>query len=621
LAARPTAALSLAALGVVYGDIGTSPLYAMKECFAPSHGVAVTEENVLGVVSLFTWSLLLVVVGKYLTFVMRAENRGEGGILALLALLKDKTSRRGRILVTLAVFGAALLYGDGMITPPVSVLGAVEGLELVTDRLKGHVQYVAVGILVALFLIQRHGTRKIGAIFGPTMFVWFVTIGALGARSILRHPQILAALNPVHGVRFMANQGLRGYLLLGAVVLCITGAEALYADMGQFGKTPIRVAWYSLVFPALLLSYFGQGALYLSVGTGGHVDNPFFAQASGWARYPLIAIATLAAVIASQALISGAFSLTQQAVRLGFWPGVSIVHTSDEEAGQVYVPEINYMLGIGCVAITLAFQTADHLAAAYGIAVTGTMGITSVLFYVVARETWHWSRPVAGGIVACFLLVDLAFLGANVPKVAEGGWLPLVLAVGFFVVMTTWHKGRDIVLREVLSSAVPMKSFLVDIARDKPLRVPGIAVVLTPSLDVAPPVLLRFFAHSKVLHQHVVLLFVRVLDVATVPLAERITEVKDLGNGFLAIEAAFGFMQAPRIQDALAECGAYTALDPAGGVSFLLGRPSLTVGRSRQMRGWRRLLFSVLFRNARPLSALFQLPADRLVELRIDLPL
>jgi len=625
------AKLALGALGVVYGDIGTSPLYALKECFANhvDHGVETrviepVANNVFGVLSLVFWSLTMVVVVKYLTFIMRADNRGEGGILALLALLKpkagEKPMRSLSVMVLLGLFGAALLYGDGVITPAISVLSAVEGLEIATTALRPVIVPVTVAILVALFLAQRRGTAGMGRVFGPTMLIWFVTIAAVGAPWIFREPRVLQAVNPLYGVQFLFHHGLHGFLILGSVVLCITGGEALYADMGHFGRLPIRAAWYVVVFPALILNYFGQGAALLAT-EGRTVDNPFFGLVHGWTLYPLVAISTVATVVASQALISGAYSLTQQAVQLGYCPRVSIVHTSGEAEGQIYIPEVNNALMVACVALVLGFEESSRLAAAYGIAVTGTMSITTVLFYSVARQRWGWTILRAGALSLLFLVIDLAFFGANATKIGDGGWFPLAVGLGVFTMMTTWKRGREALAAFIKEATMPIDLFLADIDQTKPVRVKGAAVFMTSNPDGAPPVLLHHFKHNKVLHEKVVLLSIATQHVPEVTRDKRIRHIKDLGHGLYQVTADFGFMQTPNVLEVMGLC-AQAGLEIAyDDTSFFLGKETLIVTERKGLARWRKILFSYLSRNARPANAFFRIPPNRVVELGTQIEL
>ncbi len=517
-----TAALAFAALGVVYGDIGTSPLYAIKECFRGPHHVELTHDNVLGVLSLIFWSLNFVVSFKYIGLVMRAHNRGEGGILALLALARPGGRPKGRgILLLFGLFGAALLYGDGVITPAISVLGAIDGLSVATPVLSHMVVPLAIVIISALFMVQHKGTAGVGKLFGPVTTFWFVCIAALGIRGILLEPAVLAAINPWHAVDFFLREGLTGFKILAAVVLVITGGEALYADMGHFGPRPIRFAWFLVVLPALVLNYFGQGALLLTDPEA--VANPFYKMVPQFALYPMIAIATGAAVVASQALISGAYSLTQQAMQLGFAPRMRLIHTSHTEKGQIYMPGVNVALWAACVALVLAFRSADALAATYGVAVTGTMLTTSVLFAYVTRVKWRWPLWRVVVLTSVFVAVDIAFLGANLLKIPDGGWFPLVAALGVFTLMATWKRGRRQVTAILKESSLPLDLFIPDIARRKPHRVPGLAVFMTSIPDVAPSVLLHHIKHNKVLHEKVVLMTVEAAEFPTVSAADRFT--------------------------------------------------------------------------------------------------
>ncbi|HEV8194574.1 MAG TPA: KUP/HAK/KT family potassium transporter, partial [Ktedonobacterales bacterium] len=504
------------ALGVVYGDIGTSPLYAFRECFNPEYGLAPSVSTVYGLLSLIVWSLILIVSVKYIVFIMRLDNHGEGGILALLALLLQR--RRRGVLIALGLFGAALLYGDGVITPAISVLSAIEGLTVSTPQFSRYVVPSTLLTLFLLFFVQRYGTASIGIVCGPIMLIWFVLIGVLGVGEIMRGPAVLLALNPWYGVSFLLEHGLASLLVLGAVVLAVTGAEALYADMGHFGRSPIRLVWFGLVFPALLLNYFGQGALVLRVPDAVH--NPFYLLAPRHLLYPLIAIATLATVVASQALISGAFSLTQQAVQLHYSPRVSIIHTSRAEVGQIYIPAVNIALLMGCLLLVLGFKSSSALAAAYGIAVTGTMAITSVLFYVIARDRWQWSVWRAGALAGVFLTIDLAFFGANIVKTARGGWVPIAIATAIFLIMTTWNRGRELLQGILAQAALPLDRFIAEVRRANPPRVPGTGLFLTPTVDGAPLVLQRHLTFNKALQQEIVLLSITTEEVPAVQRAK-----------------------------------------------------------------------------------------------------
>jgi KUP system potassium uptake protein len=610
-------ALSLTALGVVYGDIGTSPLYALRECFKTEYGITPTHENVLGVLSLILWSLILVVSVKYIGYILRADNRGEGGILALLALLlqqkrRAEDKRRRLILISLGLFGAALLYGDGIITPAVSVLSAVEGLEVSAPLLTPYVMWISVVIILALFMVQRFGTASVGTAFGPVMLLWFLTIAALGLRSVIATPSVLLAINPVHGVRFFFDHGMAGFLTLGAVVLCITGGEALYADMGHFGKRPIRVAWFAVALPALVLNYFGQGALLLREAEA--AASPFYLLAPPALRWALIILAAAAAVVASQALISGAFSLTQQSVQLGYSPRVQIIHTSEHVAGQIYIPEVNNALMIGCVLLIIGFKNSSNLSAAYGIAVTATMGITSMLFAVVARTRWHWSLPHVISITAAFLVIDVAFLAANVIKIEHGGWVPIVVGIAVYTLMSTWKMGRAELARIQQDRQLPLTSFLESIGKSPPVRVRGTAVFMTSSPDGVPVVLLHHLKHYKMLHDNVVLLSVQTRGIPEVPEDRRVT-VEHLGQGFHRIIALFGFMESPSVPAVLKMAEAQGIKFPPMDTSYILGRERLVmVGHARMWR-WRKKLFALMSRNARSATEFFQIPPNRVVEL------
>jgi len=622
---RELAWLSLGALGVVYGDIGTSPLYALKECFAEHvvhHADPADRASVLGVVSLVFWALLLVVVIKYLVIVLRADNKGEGGTLALLALVQQKLSRqRDRIAIPilLALFGTGLLYGEGLITPAISVLSAVEGISQQSPQLSYLVVPIAVVILVVLFWVQRYGTGRIGAVFGWIMLAWFVSIGLGGIPQIARHPEILAAASPHHAISFFLHHGIDAFFLLGSVVLCVTGAEALYADMGHYGKTPIRIAWSLVVFPGLLLNYFGQGALYLGAET--YIDHPFYALYSGGPfLIPMIVLATCAAVIASQALISGAFSLTNQAVQLGYLPRVTVVHTSHKHEGQIYIPEVNWVFMIACVALVLAFQTSGNLAAAYGIAVTGLFLITGYLTTLVALRTWKWALGLALALYIPFVIVDLAFFSANVVKIAHGGWFPLVVAAALFAVMTTWWRGRTELSKTMEMGTIPDELFLTDIARAGLPRVPGTAVFMTSVTDGIPNVLLHHVKHNKVLHQQVVLLSV-ITENVPFAVGSAAIAVHDLGHGVYRVLARVGFMQQPNVPRILARCAKRGLLVPDADTTYYLGRQTLLTTGKANIARWRKMLFTFLARNARPPSLFFKLPPNRVVELGVQIEL
>ncbi|MFY0526638.1 potassium transporter Kup [Archangium gephyra] len=613
---KRVATLALGALGIVYGDIGTSPLYALRECFSGPHRVEPTHDNVLGVLSLVFWALIIVVSVKYLVFVMRADNRGEGGILALMALAMQR--KRGEevkvrpVVVTLGVFGAALLYGDGLITPAISVLSAVEGLSVATPFFEPYIQPLTIIILVGLFMIQRRGTAGIGAIFGPFMMVWFLTLAVLGIKEMVTYPAVLWAVSPLQAVRFFLNNQGHGFLVLGGVFLVVTGGEALYADMGHFGWRPIRWAWFVLVLPALMLNYMGQGALLLR--DPGKASNPFFYLAPTWALYPLVALATGAAVIASQALISGAFSLTQQAIQLGYTPRLEVVHTSAEERGQIYLPGINLVLLVGIIFLVLGFKSSSNLAAAYGISVTTTMTITTVLAYVVARERWNVPRAVALPVAAVFLVVDLSFWGSNVVKIAAGGWFPLLMALGVFTLMTTWKKGRDILANRLRGNSLPLKQLLDSFGEHPPVRVPGTAIFMTGNPEGTPPALLHNLKHNKVLHEQVMLLTIASEEVPHVPPEDRVEVIK-LEEGFVRVIARYGFMENPSIPDILKRGREKGLQFNLMGTSFFLGRETLIPSKKPGMAVWREALFSWMSRNARSATSFFRIPPNRVVEL------
>ena len=608
--------LALSALGIVYGDIGTSPLYALRECFTGAHGVTPTPANVLGVLSLIVWSLIIVVSVKYIIFVMRADNRGEGGILALMALAMHRPrgqSHRARpVLITLGLFGAALIYGDGVITPAISVMSAVEGLSVATPVFQPYVIPISLVILLLLFMVQRKGTAGIGSVFGPLMTVWFLVLAVLGVKELVHNPAVLWSLSPVHGVQFFMDNGWHGFLVLGAVILVVTGGEALYADMGHFGAKPIRRAWFGLVLPSLVLNYLGQGALLLRHAEAAR--NPFFLLAPDWALYPLVALSTAAAVIASQALISGSFSTTRQAMQLGYCPRMEVVHTSAEEMGQIYLPGINGALLVGVIALVLGFGSSSRLAAAYGIAVTTTMGITTMLAYVVARERWGVRRAVALPVVSLIMLVDLAFFGANVAKIPDGGWFPLLLAVCIFTLMTTWKRGRDILAGKLRAASLGLKDLLGSFGDHPPVRVPGTAIFMTGNPEGTPPALLHNLKHNKVLHEQVVLLTIIPEEIPHVVVGERV-EVEPLEQGFVRVVARYGFMENPSIPDILKRCREKGLQFQLMGTSFFLGRETIIPTKKPGMALWREALFTWMSRNARSATAYFRIPPNRVVEL------
>ncbi|HUR70179.1 MAG TPA: potassium transporter Kup [Candidatus Thermoplasmatota archaeon] len=618
--------LSLTTLGVVFGDIGTSPLYAMREAF---HGEATggrfaitpSPENVLGILSLIFWAFVLVVSIKYLSFVLRADNEGEGGIIALMALVHPEHGGRGggkarkpwsrAILVGLGIFGAALLYGDGMITPAISVLSAVEGLPVAVPSLSHLVIPLAIAVLIGLFLLQRRGTAAIGKLFGPIMLLWFLTIAVLGVRGIALAPQVLAAIDPRNAIAFFGRHGIGGFLVLGAVFLAVTGAEALYADMGHFGKGPIRFTWFAVALPALVLNYFGQGALLLV--SPASATNPFFALAPSWALIPLVILATSAAIIASQAIISGAFSLTAQAVQLGYSPRVEIRHTSEHEMGQIYVPPVNWLLMISTVGLVLAFRSSSALAGAYGVAVATDMVITSILFYVVAREHWGWNKWGLRALVALFLVVELSFLGANTLKILQGGWFPLTVAAAVFLLMTTWRQGREVLRGRLRETSIPIDKFMADIEKSHTTRVRGHAVYMTGNPTVAPPALVKNLQHNRVLHMRVALLSIVTEDIPHVARGERMA-LQSYGNGFYRVVARYGFMDEPDALEVLRLMREKNVDFPLHDTTFFLGRERLISTDRPGMARWRERLFSFMSRNAQQATEYFRIPPDRVIE-------
>ena len=613
--------LTLGALGVVYGDIGTSPLYALRECFHGEHGVAATHDNVLGVLSLIFWSLTLIISIKYILFVMRADNNGEGGILALLALVAQSPGARRKSrasLIALGLFGAALLYGDGMITPAITVLGGVEGLGVATDIFEPYIVPITIAILVMLFMIQARGTERVGMLFGPVMVVWFLTIAVLGVTWIVKDPRVLAAFNPFHALTFFLANGWHGFVVLGAVFLVVTGGEALYADMGHFGRRPIQLAWFFVVLPALFLNYLGQGAMILL--DPATAVSPFYLTAPRWALYPLVVLATMAAIIASQALISGAFSLTRQAIQLGYSPRLDIAYTSEHHQGQIYIPQVNWALMFATVGLVLGFRSSSALAAAYGIAVTLTMLITTMLAYLVARGAWGVRRPVAGSLALFFFVIELAFFGANLTKVTHGGWFPLVVGALVYTVLSTWKRGRALLAERMRERLYPFDRFLKDIESYPPQRVAGTAIFMTSNLQGTPPTLLHNLQHNKVLHERVILLTVITSDVPHVSSDGRV-QVETLGQGFYRLTLRYGFMEEPDVPDALNEASRRGFPVDLAETTFFLGVETLLATRRPGLPLWRERLFVLIARNALRANAFFKIPPERVVELGMQVEL
>ncbi len=610
-----TMGLAVAAIGVVFGDIGTSPLYTLKEVFAGHHPLAVSAPNVMGILSLIFWALIIVVSLKYVVFIMRADNNGEGGIMALLALVQRAVpsgTRKSWLLLALGIFGASLFYGDGMITPAISVLSAVEGLNVAAPALSALVVPVALIVLLLLFVIQRGGTRRVGIWFGPIMLTWFLVLAVLGIMNIMHTPEVLLALNPYYAFHFFATHGGYGFLVLGAVVLAVTGAEALYADMGHFGRSPIRLAWFWFVLPALLLNYFGQGAMLIRDPLT--ISNPFYLQAPGWALFPLIGLATAATIIASQAVISGAFSVTRQAIQLGYLPRMQIVHTSEHEIGQIYIPFINWSLLLGIFALVLGFNSSSNLAAAYGIAVTGTMAIDTILGFVVVLSLWRWNRWIAIAGLIGFLTVDIAFFTANSVKIVQGGWFPLFIGLIVFTLLSTWKRGRQLLLQRLQTGSIALEPFVQSMIAHPPTRVPGTAVFLTASKEGVPHALLHNLAHNKVLHERVVFLTVMTQDVPYIAANKRM-QIEDMGHGFYRIFLHFGFQDEQNIPKAL-------LLSKQKGISFDMMQTSFFLSRetiiSTGMPGmalWREHLFITMARNAESAMSFFRIPTNRVIEL------
>jgi len=609
--------LSLTVLGVVYGDIGTSPLYSVRECFHGQHAIAVLPENVLGVLSLIFWALVIVISVKYLVFILRADNRGEGGILALAALVtpvRAAATRRG-IVPALGLFGAALLYADGMITPAISVLSAVEGLTIAIPSLSQPViEGIAIAVLLGLFLLQSRGTAGVGRLFGPIILVWFVAIAAIGIWWIAREPAVFRAVNPLYAIESFQHNGWRGFLILGAVFLVVTGGEALYADIGHFGAQPIRAAWFAVVLPGLLLNYFGQGAFLLA--NPAKADHPFYHMAPEWALLPLVVLATAAAVIASQAIITGSFSLTLQAIQLGYCPRMTIEHTSSEQKGQIFVPGVNWLLMLACIGLVFGFGSSSNLAAAYGVAITITMVITTVLFFVLVKDRWKWSLPLAIGVSGVFLVIDVSFFGANALKLAHGGWFPLVVASAVYMLMATWRRGRRLVTERLRRRLIPLELYIAELLTKPPVRVPGVAVFMASNPIGTPLALRHNVIHNKILHQTVVVVTVETAETPHVLDSGRAT-IEEIGEGFWRIFVTYGFMDQPDIPRALAGVQ-HPGLDLSSNVSYFLGRETILAADNPGMALWRERLFVWMSRNAQTATHFFQLPPEQVIEVGVQ---
>jgi len=608
--------ITLAALGIVFGDIGTSPLYALKECFSTDHGIPFTPAGVLGIISMLFWAITIVVSLKYVLFVMRADNNGEGGVLALMALslrTAKNGSGRAKLLMMLGVFGACMFYGDVVITPAISVLSAVEGLEIATPGLSRYVVPLALVILIALFLIQKHGTTVVGKLFGPVMFVWFLSLGLLGIYNVIKAPEILAAINPYYAFVFMQQHALQAFIVLGSVVLVLTGAEALYADMGHFGIRPIRFAWLFTVMPCLMLNYFGQGANLLTNPSA--IQNPFYLMVPDALLLPMVILATAATVIASQAVISGAFSLTSQAILLGFVPRMRILHTSEDERGQIYVPVINWMLLILVVAVVLAFKKSDNLAAAYGVAVTTTMLITTVLAAVVMRTVWKWNPFLVALVIGAFFIVDFAFFAANLLKIVDGGWFPLLLGGFAFFLLMTWYSGRMLLRERTKDEGIPLEPFVEGLLAHPPHRVEGTAVFMTGNVATVPVALLHNLKHNRILHKRVFFLKISIWDVPFVEDDKRLT-LKELGNDVYILRTAFGFKEAPDVHIVMALASSQFGLEfDVMDTSFFLARDTVIPSKIPGMQLWREKLFAWMYQNAAKPSDFFHIPVNRVVEL------
>lgn len=616
---KKLAALCLGALGIVFGDIGTSPLYALRECFGPHYGLSLNAENVVGILSLIFWTIVIMICLKYVAIILRADNKGEGGILSLMALATGSFLVEGRkrvLLVIIGVFGAALLYGDGMITPAISVLSAIEGIKVVTPVFESFVIPITIAIIALMFMFQRFGTGSIGVVFGPIILLWFLVLGSLGISSILENPQVLMALNPYYTVKFFIDNGSVGFFVLGSVVLVVTGGEALYADMGHFGRRPIQWAWFSVALPALVLNYFGQGALLLRNPEA--IKNPFYLLAPSWGLVPLVVLATMATIIASQALISGVFSLTRQAVQLGFAPRLEIIHTSSKEIGQVYVPFVNWVMAIAVIWIVVSFKNSSDLAAAYGVAVTSTMVITSILAIEVARRLWKWSWAKTILVFGFFLIFDLSFFITNIVKVPEGGWVPLVLGAGIYLLMSTWQKGRKILAERLKVRSIPLESFIQEISNNPPLRVPGIAIYMSSDAWGVPVPLLHNLKHNKVLHEKILILTIKTKEIPLVPKQERV-QIEKVSTGFYRVMAYYGFKETPKIKHILDACREQGIAIAIQDTTFVLGRETILATGDPTLSIWREKIFAFMARNALRPTAFFKIPPNQVIEVGIQI--
>jgi len=613
------AVLAIAVLGIVYGDIGTSPIYALRECFSGKNPIPASPDNVLGVLSLVFWTLLLVISLKYMAYVLQADNRGEGGTFALLALLRPDREQgriRRRALILLGILGASMLYGGAMITPAISVLSAVEGLQVAAPSLESYVIPITVVILLLLFAVQHRGTAVVGAIFGPLTLVWFAVLALLGLRGILLAPQVLLAVDPRHAIRFFEANGWTGYLILYAVFLVTTGGEALYADLGHFGRKPIRRVWFMFVLPALLINYFGQGALMIS--NSAEAQHPFFNLAPSWGLIPLTILATAATCIASQAVITGAFSLTRQAIHLGLLPSLAVQQTSPDARGQIYMPTVNWMLMVAAIGLVLAFRSSGNLAAAYGVAVNSTMAITTILAFNVARERGGWSLPAALAFLVGYLAIDLAFLGSNMLKIPDGGWLPLLIGLGLFTLMTTWRRGAALLAQQVAQAAPALDTFIARITKERMPRVPGVAVFFTGRLEQTPPALQQLARHTGVLHERVILVTVVIEPVPKIDMSERL-ELTELDAGFCRVVLRYGFMQGPNVPSELAACDALGLKDSLGEIHYFIGHVDLLAGRRRDgMAYWRDRLFVFMASNTEDATAFHRVPVAQTMKVGLQ---